>query len=267
MSDAVDTVSSFSSYTPFKENTSDSIPRGAETVELLGELSPNFAVAVKEELNNLGSLGAERSSRVPKISKNSSKQQSMLSVAGRGRVMDGRTFVLDGHVPWQSESIEPRGQVGQWLPWNSVHKVDGASFSSDLSQKTVDKKSAGQKRSRQENSAFPYQPPFCSFIPPYSSAPSSSSVPKPNSDDTDSSKSNHKSNSNRLPSEKDAFYGEFNLHSGDNDTKAPENAPTAASAPQTLASQRSTGNAPAPRFKVIAILGIQNSFDNIRYQS
>jgi hypothetical protein len=249
MSDAVETVFSADPHTQFKENTSKPIQCGVQAAELLGESNQSLSVAVKADLNHLGNLGAEHGSRDPKISQNSSKQQSMLSVAGRGRVMDGRTFVLDGHVPWQSESLDPRGQPGQWLPWNSAHKVEGSSFAADSPQRAGDKKPAGSKRQRQENSAFPYQSSFCAFAPPYSSITSSLAV-KGHCDESEASKSNKKPSNNRIHSEKDAAFGEFNLQSCENDSKATDNSINGTNpAFQSSTTHRSTNSNP-PRFKV-----------------
>uniref|UniRef100_A0A7S0M6S0 Uncharacterized protein n=1 Tax=Cryptomonas curvata TaxID=233186 RepID=A0A7S0M6S0_9CRYP len=116
----------------------------------------------------------------------------MLSVAGRGRVMDGRTFLLDGHVQWPSEALDPRSQVGQWLPWTTgVHKMESPNFGSEALQKASEKR-AGSKRQRPENSAFPYPPSYCTLIPSCPSIPSSSIAPKSDPDDSESSINNQK---------------------------------------------------------------------------
>jgi hypothetical protein len=179
----------------------------------------------------------------------------MLSVAGRGRVMDGRTFLLDGHVQWPSETLDPRAQVGQWLPWTTgVHKMESPNFGSESLQKASEKKT-GSKRPRPENSAYPYPPSYCTFIPSYPSSSSASTAPKNDPDDSEPLINNQKTSNTSVQTDK-IFHGEFNLQPCDGgDTKVPENAPASSHAvAQASGAQRSVSTVPpAPRFKVPAI--------------
>jgi hypothetical protein len=176
----------------------------------------------------------------------------MLSVAGRGRVIDGRTFLLDGHVQWPSETLDPRTQVGHWLPWTTgVHKMESSNFGSETLQKASEKK-AGSKRQRPENSAYPYPPSYCTFIPPYPSMPSSSTTPKNDPDDSESLINNQRTSDTGAQSEK-TFHGEFNLQPCDGDAKASESGPVSSHPVlQASGAHRSVSSVPpAPRFKVL----------------
>ena len=255
MKDAVESVSNLPASTIFKENTGDAVQCGAEGSLHLGGLSQNCSVAVKGDINNFGIVGAERSSRSPKISKDPSKQQGMISVAGRGVSVDGRPFVLDGQ--WPNESLDPRGQVGQWLPWSSGHKLEAPAFGGDGSQRASERRPAGVKRQRADNSAFPYPPSFCTFVPPYSAMPMQPSSSQKNmSEQSESTKSNQIPSNASSVSAKETYYGEFHLQACDGETKVPESTTATGSlaVPNTSAAQqyRSSGNnlAQAPRFKV-----------------